>query len=261
LERDRELSTLRAAIRAGSFRSTTSGLCPGVVQANLVILPQELAAEFRRFCRRNPRACPLIEETEPGEVSPRSAPAADLRSDTPLYRVYRRGQLEAELPDVTALWRPDLVSFLLGCSFTFERELAEAGIALRHQEQGTVVPMYVTRRPTETAGVFAGPLVVSMRPIAASRIAEMRAICARHPLAHGEPIQVGEPEALGIVDLARPDYGAPVSIREGELPVFWACGVTPQAVAREAKPELLITHAPGHMFLTDLRDPPLALPD
>lgn len=258
---DDELTALRAEIRSGRFRGTTSGLCPGVVQANLVILPGELASDFRLFCRRNPRACPLLDETGPGDISSRSAAPADLRTDAPLYRVYRRGELEAEVPDVTAFWRSDLVSFLLGCSFTFERALLEAGIPLRHQQQGTVVPMYVTRRPTEAAGIFSGPLVVSMRPIPEARVGDVRAICKRYPLAHGEPIQVGEPESLGITDLERPDYGAPVSIREGELPVFWACGVTPQAVAREAKPELLLTHAPGHMFLTDLRDPPLALTD
>jgi uncharacterized protein YcsI (UPF0317 family) len=247
-----ELSDLRAAIRSGRIRGTTSGLCPGVVQANLVVLPRELASDFRLFCQRNPCACPLIEETEPGEVTPRSAPSADLRTDAPLYRVYRHGLLEAEVPDVTALWRSDLVCFLLGCSFTFERALLEAGIPLRHQEQGTVVPMYVTRRSTAPAGIFAGPLVVSMRPVLETRVADVRAICRRYPLAHGEPIHVGDPGSLGIAELGRPDYGEAVSVREGEVPAFWACGVTPQAVARGAKPELLLTHAPGHMFLTDL---------
>jgi uncharacterized protein YcsI (UPF0317 family) len=254
-----ELARLRAEIRSGRFRRTTSGLCPGVVQANLVILPRDLASDFRLFCERNPRACPLLEETEPGEVSPRSAPSADLRTDAPLYRVYRDGALEAEVTDLTLFWRPDLVSFLLGCSFTFERSLVEAGISLRHQEQGTVVPMYVAGLPTEEAGIFSGPLVVSMRPIHESRIAEVRAICKRYPLAHGEPIHVGEPHALGITDLRRPDYGDAVTLREGELPVFWACGVTPQAVALQAKPEILLTHAPGHMFLTDCHDPPASL--
>lgn len=249
-----ELAALRAEIRSGRFRGTTSGRCPGVVQANLVILPAILASDFRLFCTRNPRACPLLEQTEPGEVSPRSAPSADLRTDAPLYRVYRRGELEAEVSDLTCFWRSDLVSFLLGCSFTFERALVESGIGLRHQEQGTVVPMYVTRKPNEPAGIFSGPLVVSMRPIPEERIDEVRAICGRYPLAHGEPIHAGAPGALGIADLSHPDYGEAVTIRRGEIPVFWACGVTPQAVAREARPEILLTHAPGHMFLTDLRD-------
>lgn len=225
-----------------------------MVQANLVILPATLASEFRLFCTRNPRACPLLEQTEPGEVSPRSAPSADLRTDAPLYRVYRRGKLQGEVPDLNRFWRSDLVSFLLGCSFTFEKALAEAGVPLRHQERGTVVPMYVTRERTEPAGVFSGPLVVSMRPIPAARIEEVREICRRYPLAHGEPIHAGDPSSLGISSLKHPDYGEPVELKDGEIPVFWACGVTPQAVALEAKPEIVLTHAPGCMFLTDLRD-------
>jgi uncharacterized protein YcsI (UPF0317 family) len=252
LIRDRDLVLLRAEIRAGRFRKTTSGLCPGVVQANLVIVPAALASDFRLFCHRNPGPCPLIEETAPGEPSPRrSAPSADLRSDVPLYRVYRRGVLAAEVSDITDIWRSDLVAFLLGCSFTFEAALAAAGIPLRHQEQRTVVPMYVTTRPTTPAGIFAGPLVVSMRPIPEKRIDEVRAICRLYPLAHGEPVHVGAPDALGIGDLDRPDYGDPVRIHDGETPAFWACGVTPQAVVLRVKPELVITHAPGHMFLTD----------
>jgi len=244
---------LRAEIRAGRFPGTTSGACPGYVQTNLVILPASLARDFRRFCERNPRPCPLVEQTAPGEVSPReSAPGADLRTDAPLYRIYRNGELEREVSEIDAFWRDDLVSFLLGCSFTFEAALSRAGIRLRHQEEGTVVPMYVTNRATVPAGSFEGPLVVSMRPVPAQRVDEVRKITARYPGSHGEPVHVGTPRALGIEDLSRPDYGDAVAIADDESPAFWACGVTPQAVARHARPELLITHAPGHMFVTDL---------
>jgi uncharacterized protein YcsI (UPF0317 family) len=252
---DAELASLREAIRAGRFRETTSGCLPGRVQANLVILPVSLAADFRLFCERNPRPCPLLEETDPGDVSPRrTAPSADVRTDAPRYRIYERGRLAAEVGDISSYWRDDLVTFLLGCSFTFERALTEAGIPLRHQEQGKVVPMYVTSIATSPAGIFQGPLVVSMRPVPESLVATAVAVTERFPLAHGAPVSIGGAEALGIRELARPDFGEPVEIRDGDVPLFWACGVTPQAVALRAKPELLITHAPGHMFFTDLTD-------
>jgi uncharacterized protein YcsI (UPF0317 family) len=246
---------LRGKIRRGEFRGTTSGLCPGRVQANVAILPAHLAPDFRTFCERNPRPCPLLEEAVAGEVSfPRSAPTADVRTDVPLYRVYARGKLVAEEPDILARWRDDLVTFLLGCSFTFEHALARAGIPLRHQREGKTVPMYVTAVPTEPAGVFAGPLVVSMRPVPRELVDSAIEISARYPLAHGAPIHAGDPAGIGIRDLMRPDYGDAVSIAPEEVPLFWACGVTPQAVALQVAPELLITHAPGSMFLTDLVD-------
>jgi uncharacterized protein YcsI (UPF0317 family) len=246
---------LREAIRRGEFRGTTSGLLPGSVQANVVILPERLASDFRLFCERNPKPCPLLEETRPGEVSPpKSAATADVRTDVPLYRVYVQGKLVAEAAEILSFWRDDLVTFLLGCSFTFEHALARAGIPLRHQEERKTVPMYVTSLATEPAGIFSGPLVVSMRPVPGELVALAVAISERFPLAHGAPVQVGDPETLGIRDLSRPDYGDAVSIAPGEVPVFWACGVTPQAVALEAEPELLITHAPGHMLITDLVD-------
>ena len=243
---------MRGRIRRGEWMGTTSGLCPGYVQANLVILPAQLASAFREFCERNPGPCPLIEQTAPGASAPSSAPDADLRRDVPRYRVYRDGVLEGETGDLRSLWRADLVSFLLGCSFTFEAALVRAGIALRHQEARTVVPMYVTDRACEPAGPFEGPLVVSMRPISAARVDEASAITARFPESHGAPVHAGDPAALGIEDLSVPDYGDAVEIRPNEVPVFWACGVTPQAVAERARPELMVSHAPGHMFLTDL---------
>jgi uncharacterized protein YcsI (UPF0317 family) len=245
----------RALIRAGRWRRTTAGLAVGWEQANLVILPAALADDFRRFCERNPQACPLLDVTEPGSPEPRAvAPSADLRTDVPRYRVYRDGALADEVDDLTALWRPDFVGFLLGCSFTADAALLRAGVPLRHLEQGTAVAMYRTSRPCEPAGPFHGPIVVSMRPVPADLVERAAAVTARYPRAHGAPLQVGEPAALGIADLTRPDYGDVVPVGLGELPMFWACGVTPQAAAEAARIELMITHAPGHMFVTDLRD-------
>ena len=254
LDTDAELESYRERVRAGVFRRTTSGVAPGLVQANVVILPSALASDFRAFCERNPRPCPLLDETEPGEPVARSvAPSADLRTDVPLYRIYRDGELDAEMENILELWRDDLVGFLLGCSFTFESALVENGIPLRHQEEGKVVPMFITNRACEPSGAFTGPMVVSMRPIPVSREAEVRAITGEFPRAHGEPVHVGDPAELGIEDVDRPDFGESVRIGQGEVPAFWACGVTPQAVARNARPELLITHAPGHMLVTDAR--------
>ena len=255
MSRTPTLVELRSAIRKGAFCETTSGLCPDRVQANLVVLAAGEAADFRLFCEKNPRPCPLIEQTTPGEPVPHaSAPRADLRTDVPLYRVYRRGELAEETTDISSLWRDDFVAFLLGCSFTFETALARAGIPLRHQEENKVVPMYITNRDCVAAGAFRGPLVVSMRPIEQSQVPRVVEITSKYPDAHGAPVQLGRPEALGIRDVDNVDYGDAVTIHDGEIPVFWACGVTPQAVAVQARPELLITHAPGHMFITDLEN-------
>lgn len=249
----------RRAIREGRWRAPTAGLAPGYAQANLVAVPREHAYEFLLFCHRNPKPCPLLDVTEPGDPVPRwAAPDADLRTDLPRYRLYRDGELVAEVEGALDLWRDDLVAFLLGCSFTFEAALQRAGIPLRHLECGCNVPMYVTSRACRPAGRFAGPLVVSMRPVPAVFIPQVFRICARYPLAHGAPVHVGDPRELGILDLSHPDYGDPVPVLEGEVPVFWACGVTPQAVAQRARVPFMITHSPGHMFLTDLRDEDLA---
>jgi uncharacterized protein YcsI (UPF0317 family) len=246
---------VRRLARAGAWRRPTPGLAPGFVQANLVCVPRDLAFDFLLFCRRNPRPCPLMDVTDPGDPVPRAvAPDADIRLDVPRYRVYRYGELIEECDDLLSWWRDDLVAFLLGCSFTFENALAQANLPLRHVEQGRNVPMYVTSIECAPAGAFRGPMVVSMRPMTPAQAEQASRICARYPLAHGAPIHVGDPAKIGVRDLDRPDYGDSVTIRAGEVPVFWACGVTPQAVATRAKPPLLLTHAPGHMFLTDLRD-------
>jgi uncharacterized protein YcsI (UPF0317 family) len=251
----RDPSDVRAAIRARRWTGTTAGLAPGHVQANLVVLPQGLAYDFLRFCVANPKPCPIIEVTEAGSPEPaRSAPGVDLRTDLPRYRVFRDGELAAEVEDVSSLWREDLVAFLIGCSFTFERALLAAGLPVRHIEERVNVPMYRTSIDCEPAGAFSGPMVVSMRPYEPAHALRAVQITSRFPTVHGAPVHLGDPEAIGIADLAAPDYGDPVSVRAGEVPVFWACGVTPQAAAAAARPELMITHAPGHMFVTDLRD-------
>jgi uncharacterized protein YcsI (UPF0317 family) len=230
-------------------------MAPGFVQANLVVLPRELAFDFLLFTQRNPKPCPLLEVVEAGSAEPRlMAPGADLRTDLPRYRVYRDGTLVDEPTDLTPLWTDDLVSFLIGCSFTFESALVEAGLPVRHVEQCTNVPMYITSIPTVPAGAFHGPMVVSMRPIPAGQVVRAVQVTSRFPAVHGAPIHIGDPAAIGIRDIAKPDLGDPVEIRAGEVPVFWACGVTPQAVAMASKPRLMLTHAPGHMFITDRRD-------
>ncbi|MER3416634.1 MAG: putative hydro-lyase [Gemmataceae bacterium] len=246
---------VRLLIRQGGWRLPTAGLAPGYVQANLVVLPRDLADDFERFCQLNPKACPLLEKTAPGSPHPtQSAPGADVRTDLPAYCVYEYGQLVAQPHDLAAYWRNDSVAFLLGCSFTFERALLAAGIPVRHLQCNVNVPMYRTRIACIPAGPFAGPLVVSMRPMTPEQAERATRITERYRRAHGAPIHIGDPAALGIADLSRPDYGDPVPIYPGEVPVFWACGVTPQAVALAARPPSMITHKPGHMFITDLRE-------
>ncbi|HEY5314633.1 MAG TPA: putative hydro-lyase [Pirellulales bacterium] len=245
---------LRQAIRRGQFAGPTAGQAPGYVQANLVIVPLTAAGDFEAFCRRNPRACPLLAQTEPGNPEPAEvAPGADLRTDVPRYRVFRHGRSEADEPtEIHKLWRDDLVAFLLGCSFTFERALEAAALPVRHLDEHRNVPMYRTSRACQPAGSFAGPLVVSMRPFLPSQVEQVIAVTRRYPRMHGAPLHVGDPAELGIADLARPDFGDAVSIRPGEVPVFWACGVTPQLALAAAGLDLAITHSPGCMFVTDL---------
>jgi uncharacterized protein YcsI (UPF0317 family) len=246
---------VRARAARGELTGPTPGLAPGYVQANLVILPKDLAFDFLLFCHRNPKPCPLLDVTDPGSPEPKSAaPGADLRTDLPRYVVYRNGQAVEEPRDIKKWWRDDLVSFLLGCSFTFENALLQAGIPVRHIEQGCNVPMYKTNLPCQPAGVFHGKLVVSMRPMLPHQAIEAARICERFHKAHGPPLHSGDPSSLGIQDLHRPDFGHAVEMRPGEIPVFWACGVTPQAVLMETKPPFAITHKPGHMFVTDLRE-------
>ena len=250
---------IRSLIREGKWRGTTAGLAPNHVQANLVVLPRAQAFDFLLFCQRNPRPCPLLEVLEPGIVAPSIASGADIRTDIPRYRIYRDGMLDREVERITDVWQDDLVTFLLGCSFTFESALTAAGIRLRHIDEGRNVSMYVTNIATVGAGMFSGPLVVSMRPIPQIRVVKAVQVTSRFPNAHGAPVHIGEPKAIGVDDLGKTDYGDAIAVLKDEVPVFWACGVTPQAVAAASKPPLMITHAPGHMFITDLRDEELAV--
>lgn len=251
--------SLRAEIRAGRWTGPTAGLAAGYVQTNLVLLPKACAYDFLLFCQRNPKPCPLIEVTEPGDPHPAyAAPSADLRTDVPRYRVFRDGEPVDEPTEISRLWRQDFVSFLLGCSFTFEAAMMRAGLPVRHIEQGCNVPMYRTNISCRSSGSFRGTMVVSMRPVSEIDVPSVVQMTSRYPLAHGAPVHVGAPESIGIGDLSRPDFGDPVTIKEGEVPIFWACGVTPQAIVAHARPEIMITHAPGHMFITDLRDQDLA---
>jgi uncharacterized protein YcsI (UPF0317 family) len=243
----------RALIRAGAWTGPTAGLAAGYTQANLVVLPRDQAYDFLLFCVRNPKPCPLVDVTDAGSpVARLAAPDADLRTDLPRYRVYRDGDLVDEPTSLEAYWCDDFVAFLLGCSFTFEHALRDVGVPLRHLDRGCNVAMYRTSLPCRPAGDFRGPLVVSMRPIPAPLVATAVTVTARFPPVHGAPVHVGDPAGLGIRDLAEPDWGDPCPVGPGEVPVFWACGVTPQAVAMEARPPLMITHAPGHMFVTDI---------
>lgn len=242
----------RERFRAG-LRVPTSGWCAGWTQANLLAVPRALAYDVLLFAQRNPAACPVLDVTEPGAVdSPRFA--GDLRTDLPAYRVYEHGELVGEVGDVTDRWRADMVAFLIGCSFTFESALLDAGVPVRHLEQGSNVPMYRTDRECRPAGALSGPLVVSMRPMPASQVATAVRVTSRYPAVHGAPVHIGSPADLGIADLDAPDFGDPVEVLPGEVPVFWACGVTPQAAVMQSQPEFAIGHAPGHMAITDIRE-------
>ncbi|MBO9538050.1 putative hydro-lyase [Herbaspirillum sp.] len=244
-------AALRALCRSGDFTGPTAGYADGHVQANLMIVPKEYAFDFLLFCQRNPKSCPLVEVLEAGRFEPRGTPGADLRSDLPGYRIFEDGVLKREVTDIAAYWRDDLVSFLIGCSFSFESALVDGGIRLRHIEQQRNVAMYKTTIPCMPAGRFKGNAVVSMRPIKSRDIARAVEITARLPQVHGAPVHIGNPQAIGIADLARPDFGDAVEIMGDELPVFWACGVTPQYVAELSKLPFCITHQPGKMFVTD----------
>ena len=251
---------IRTACRHGEFTGQTSGRAAGFAQANLVVLPRDWADDFLLFCQRNPKPCPLLAVTDAGSPAPETVAAdADLRTDLPRYRVWENGELIAEPGDITDRWQDDFVSFLIGCSFTFEAALERAGVPARHIELGVNVPMFRTNIPCRPAGRFHGPLVVSMRPLTPPDAIRAVQITARYPDVHGAPVHLGLPEQLGITDLSQPDFGDAVPIGDDELPVFWACGVTPQAVAMAVKPPLIITHSPGCMFVTDIRDESLAV--
>ena len=245
---------IRLRAREGTLAGSTSGCAPDHLQANLVVVPKAIAFDFLLFCQRNPQPCPILEVLDAGVAEPReSAPGADLRTDIARYRVFEDGVLVDEPPDLRRWWRDDLVSFLLGCSFSFESAMARAGLPLRHVEERRTVPMYRTEVACRPAGIFHGPLVVSMRPLTPAQAVRAALITSRFPLAHGAPVHAGDPASIGVRALDRPDYGDPVTVRDGEIPVFWACAVTPQAAIGNARPSLAITHAPGNMFVTDIR--------
>jgi uncharacterized protein YcsI (UPF0317 family) len=248
-------AAVRRAIRAGRHRSHTAGLAPGYVQGNVCILPREYAEEFRTFCERNPKPCPLLGMSQPGDPRlPGLGEDLDIRTDVPRYRIFTDGALSDEVDDLRGCWRDDLVSFVLGCSFSFEEALMKAGLPLRYVEQGRNVPMYRTGVDTVPAGRFRGKLVVSMRPFKPADAIRAIEITSRYPRVHGAPVHIGRPDLIGIADLSRPWVGDPTEVRDDELPLFWACGITPQSVVLDAKPSLCITHAPGHMLVTDLEN-------
>ena len=251
---------LRELFRRNLLMSPTAGLAKGYAQANLAILPKDLAFDFMLFAQRNPKPCPILDVIEPGQVEPLAMGlGADIRTDIPKYRIYEKGVLTAEVSDLLSHWSPDLVCFLLGCSFSFETALLNAGIPIRHIEEECNVPMFVSNIQCKPAGFFHGPMVVTMRPIPQAQVVRAVQVTSRFPAVHGAPIHIGDPAFIGIKDLSCPDFGDSVTIRPGEVPVFWACGVTPQAVAMATKPDLMITHAPGHMFICDVRDEDLAV--
>lgn len=243
---------VRLAARRGALASHTSGVAPGFVQGNVAIVPAKDAEAFEAYCRANWQPCPLLAVGKPGDPSlPTLGQDIDIRTDLPRYRIYRDGALDWEMTDVSALWRDDLVTFVLGCSFTFERALMKAGIPLRHVQQGRNVAMYRSSIETVPVGPFGGPMVVSMRPVAAADVARAAEVTARFPDQHGAPVHSGDPAAIGIKDVMRPDYGEAVDILPGEVPVFWACGVTSQAALERARLPFFIAHAPGSMLVTD----------
>jgi len=252
-------SELRGLIREKEWTEATTGLAPGFVQGNLVMLPQEEAFNFLLFCVRNPKPCPILDVLEPGQVEPRIAPGADLRTDLPKYRVYEKGVMKEEVEEVTDIFHDGMVSFLLGCSFSFENAMLAAGLPIRNLEEGKNISMYITNRQCQPAGPFSSPLVVTMRPMTPAQAVRAVQITTRFHLTHGAPVHMGNPAEIGIKDMDHPEFGDPVSIHPGEIPVFWACGVTSNLAANSASLPLVITHAPGHMFVSNLRDEDLTL--
>jgi len=250
---------LREQIRSGKWTGPTSGAATGYVQANLVMLPKEAAFEFLLFCVRNPKPCPILDVLEPGRTEPAIAPGADLRTDVPKYRIFKHGHPEKEATDVSDIFNKDMVSFLLGCSFSFENALLAAGVPVRNIEEGKNVSMYITSKPCRPAGRFKSFLVVTMRPMTPEQAVRAVQVTTRFHLTHGAPIHMGSAQEIGIKNLDRPDFGDPVEIRPGEIPVFWACGVTTALAATSASLPLVITHSPGHMFVSDLKDEDLTL--
>ncbi len=251
---------VRHAARAGNFDGSTSGHAYGYVQGNLAILPADMAGDFLRFCQRNPKPCPIIGMSEPGSPAiPALGLDLDIRTDVPRYRIWQDGAVVDEPADIMRWWRDDLVTFVLGCSHSFEEALIEDGLSLRHIEAGVTVPMYRTSIPCQSAGPFAGPLVVSMRPFKPVDAIRAIQITTRFPAVHGAPVHIGRPDLIGIADINQPTWGSAVTLSDDETPVFWACGVTPQAVIQAAKVPFAITHLPGRMLVTDIRNSNLAV--
>lgn len=248
-------SEVRQLIREGKITHQTSGMCDGYAQGNLLILPKEQAYDFLLFTQRNPKSCPILEVGDIGSRSlKKMAKGADIATDIPKYRVWKNGELEGEYTDISHLWQDDFVYFLIGCSFSFESELLSADVPVRHIEEGRNVPMYLTNIECEPAGIFHGKTVVSMRPMKAKDVIKAVSVTASMPRVHGAPIHIGDPAAIGIKDINKPDFGDSVTIHEDEIPVFWCCGVTPQSAVMSAKPPIAISHAPGHMFITDVKN-------
>jgi len=248
-------SEVRKLIREGKWTKPTSGLALGHAQANMIILPKDWAFDFLLYATRNPKPCPILDVTEPGDPETRIiAPGGDVRTDIPKYRVWENGELVDEPTDILSVWRDDLVAFMIGCSFSFEAALIEAGIRIRHMDCNVNVPMYLTGVPCVPAGRFSGNMVMSMRPVPHEQVVKAVTCTAKFPAVHGAPMHVGDPSAIGVKDINKPEFGDPVTINPGETPVFWACGVTPQAAVMKSKPPFAITHAPGYMFIADKRD-------
>ena len=246
---------VRELIRERKITGPTAGMCAGYAQANLAVMPKDLAYDFLLFTQRNPKSCPILEVSDVGSRELKYiAKGADIARDIPKYRVYEKGVLTGEYTDVSDFWREDLVSFLIGCSFSFEADLLENGVPVRHIEEGKNVPMFMTNIPCVPAGVFHGNMVVSMRPMPYDQIVKSVLVTGDMPKVHGAPIHIGDPSVIGIKDVMKPDFGDSVTINPGEVPVFWPCGVTPQSVVMNVKPEFVITHAPGHMLITDVKN-------
>lgn len=250
---------LRELIRSQKWTQPTTGACPGNIQANLVMLPETAAFEFLLFCVRNPKPCPILDVLEPGAFEPTIAPGADLRTDLPLYRVFAEGELQNEVQDVSDVFQEDMVSFLLGCSFSFENAMLATDLPIRNLEEGKNVSMYTTDRDCRSAGRFRSKMVVSMRPMTPAQAVRAVQVTTRFHQTHGAPVHLGDPEKIGISDLSKPDFGDAVTILPDEIPVFWACGVTSQLAAISAPLPRVITHSPGHMFVSDLKDEDLTI--
>lgn len=253
-------SDVRQLIRNEEITGPTAGIAKGYTQANLVSLKKEHAYDFLLFCQRNPKSCPLLDVTDLGSYQPKKlAKNADIRTDIPKYRMYKNGEYVKEVTDITTYWEDDMIAFLIGCSFTFETPLMENNIPVRHIEENCNVPMYKTNIMCNQAGIFSGPTVVSMRPMSPGDAIRATQITSRFPDVHGAPLHIGDPSLIGINDISKPDFGDAVTIKKGEIPVFWACGVTPQAVIMESKPSIMISHAPGCMFISDIQDKTLSV--